>query len=64
MKKTYQRPATDITVCCQEALLRANSIDHTGNGSDVQQGIEDNDDDDFEAGAKGNGFTPWDRWDD
>ncbi len=62
MKKTYRTPVTAVVIGRHEALLRANSIDH-GNG-DVQQGITDNGDEDFEAGAKENGtYNPWDKWD-
>ncbi len=59
-KKTYIQPSIE-EMKPAIVLMHAGSIDNTGDGSDVQKPIGDNDDDDFDAGAKGSGFD--DLWD-
>lgn len=67
MKKKYSTPCTSIEFALPASqLMKAGSIQNAS--GDVQTGINDNDDDNFEAGAKG-GFwgkdtdfgDPWDK---
>lgn len=66
MKRKYIQPTIGITRTEDEPLMRANSINNDGK-NDVQIGITDNGDEDFEAGAKDFGqvgFRPWNDWND
>lgn len=60
MKKTYIQPALAIVETSGVLMTNATSIQNKED--DVQKPIEDNDDDGFEAGAKGSGFG--DLWED
>ncbi len=60
MKKTYIQPALAIVETSGVLMGNATSVENANN--DVQKPIEDNDDDEFEAGAKGSGFG--DLWED
>lgn len=58
--KKYNKPETIIIKTNYEDILKATSIQNIE--GDTQTGIEDNDEDDFEAGAKQN--TNWNTWED
>lgn len=60
MKKTYIQPIAQTVVAGMEALMIASSIQNIE--GDVQQGIEENTQDGFEAGGNKNDNS-WDMWD-
>ncbi len=60
MKKTYIQPIAQTVVAGMEALMIASSIQNIE--GDVQQGIEENNQDGFEAGGNKNDNS-WDLWD-
>lgn len=63
-KKKYILPKTELLSVKEEgALLRATYIGYKDpqTGENHQTRIEDNDDDDFEAGAKKHDFGMWGR---
>ena len=58
MKKTYIQPSVEIVRPVLEHMMIATSIQNTED--DVQHGIEQNKDDNFEAGSNGNNYG-WDN---
>ena len=58
MKKTYIQPNVEIVRPVLEYMMIATSIQNTED--DVQHGIEQNTDDNFEAGSNGNNYG-WDN---
>lgn len=60
MKKTYIQPIAQTVVAGMEALMIASSIQNIE--GDVQKGIEENNQDGFEAGGNKNDNS-WDMWD-
>ena len=60
MKKTYIQPIAQTVVAGMEALMIASSIQNIE--GDVQKGIEENNQDGFEAGSNKNDNS-WDMWD-
>lgn len=60
MKKIYVKPSIVVYDVKMESLLHAISIQDIE--GDVQHKVEENKDDEFEAGAKQN-FNAWTTWD-
>lgn len=65
-KRTYIQPATTVVnVAPTTLLVKASQIENgQGSGSgNSQWPVDDNEDDDFEMGAKGHRTNLWDDWD-
>ncbi len=52
MKRQYIKPTAEAVNFADEAIMQASSIQNIE--GDTQHGIQENNDDDFEAGAKDN----------
>ena len=62
MKKQYMQPTAAIVAVNMGALLQpASSIQNTT--GDVQTGVPENKEDNFEAGSKDHQTNLWDKWD-
>lgn len=60
MKKVYVKPSMKSVSLFMEPLMNATSIQNDVN--DVQQGIKEDNRDDFEAGSKKHN-SAWNTWD-
>lgn len=60
MKKQYMQP-TAVKVAVKEALMHTGSFSNTT--GHLQTGVEENKDDNFEAGSKDHQTNLWGKWD-